>query len=423
VALSFWFLAIRCVIIYKCLNRLWDCSFLTVNRFPFFFGKTIFPWGGLLMSLKLGILTGGGDCAGLNSAIKWVTKTATDPHLAAHKGEGMEVIGIREGWKGLIEVDPSDPASMERWTTNLDELTVRTWDRQGGTILGSSRTNPFNPKIDKGQKCVENISALGLDAIVAVGGEDTLSVAHRLYGLGQKVVGIPKTIDRDLNGTDYTLGYDTALNVITEEVDRLRTTAGSHNRLFVVEVMGRHAGWLALEGGQAAGAHVILIPECPFDIQKVAHLLQKRRNAGVRYDIVIVSEGAKIKGHDEVYLSDKVDSFGHKVLGGIGESLAKQLEEITGFETRHVILSHIQRGGQPSARDRLMGRYFGIAAVDLILEEDFGRMVALREGQITSVSLKQAIEKLYVVDVDKYYDSERYNGQRSSLLPWSKQHS
>ncbi|MDR2455979.1 MAG: 6-phosphofructokinase, partial [Deltaproteobacteria bacterium] len=202
------------------------------------------------MTLRIGILTGGGDCAGLNSAMKWVTKTALDPNLAALKGVSMEVVGIKEGWKGLIEVDPSNSDSMAKWTTSLDELVVRTWDRQGGTILGSSRTNPFNPKIDKGQKCVENIAAMGLDAIVAIGGEDTLSVAHRLWGLGQKVVGIPKTIDKDLSGTDYTLGYDTALNVIIEEVDRLRTTAGSHNRLFVVEVMGRHAGWLALEGGQ-----------------------------------------------------------------------------------------------------------------------------------------------------------------------------
>jgi 6-phosphofructokinase 1 len=233
-------------------------------------------------------------------------------------------------------------------------------------------------------------------------------------------VGIPKTIDKDLSGTDYTLGYDSALNVITEEVDRLRTTAGSHNRLFVVEVMGRHAGWLALEGGQAAGAHVILIPECDFEVERVVQLLQKRRAAGVRYDIVVVSEGAKPKGGGEVYLSEHVDSFGHRVLGGIGESLSKQLEKMTGFETRHVILSHIQRGGNPSARDRLMGRYFGIAAVDLILEEDFGRMVSFRDGHITSVSLKQAIEKLNTVEVGKHYDPHRYNGRRSSLVPGSK---
>jgi 6-phosphofructokinase 1 len=369
------------------------------------------------MTLKIGVLTGGGDCAGLNSAIKWVTKTAIDPNLAAHRGESMEVLGLREGWKGLIEIDPGDPESLAKWSVPLDELVVRTWDRQGGTILGSSRTNPFSPKINMGQKCVDNIRDLDLFALVAIGGEDTLSVAHKLYNLGQKVVGIPKTIDRDLSATDYTLGYDTALNVIVEEVDRLRTTAGSHNRLFVVEVMGRHAGWLALEGGQAAGAHVILIPELDFEVERVAELLEKRRRAGVRYDIVVVSEGAKIRGQEEVYLSDKVDSFGHKVLGGIGETLAKRLEDLTGFETRHVTLSHIQRGGQPSARDRLMGRYFGIAAVDLILEEDFGRMVALRDGQIASVSLKKAIEKLHLVDVDKLYDPTRYNGRRSSLIP------
>jgi 6-phosphofructokinase 1 len=375
-----------------------------------------------IMVRRIGVLTGGGDCAGLNSAIKWVTKTATDPNLAVHSGQSLEVIGIREGWRGLIEVEPNDSDSLAKWTTALDELVVRTWDRQGGTILGSSRTNPFNQTINKSQKCVENIQALGLDAVVAIGGEDTLSVAYKLYhDLGQKVVGIPKTIDRDLNGTDYTLGYDTALNVIIEEVDRLRTTAGSHNRLFVVEVMGRHAGWLALEGGQASGAHVILIPEYAFEVEKVAALLEKRRAAGVRYDIVVVSEGAKIKGQEEVYISDKVDSFGHKVLGGIGETLAKKLEELTGFETRHVVLSHIQRGGNPSARDRLMGRYFGIAAVDLILEQDFGRMVAYREGHITSVSLKQAIERLNLVEVDKYYDPARYNGRRSSMLPWSRQ--
>ncbi|MDR2352562.1 MAG: ATP-dependent 6-phosphofructokinase [Deltaproteobacteria bacterium] len=369
------------------------------------------------MRHKIGILTGGGDCAGLNSAIKWVTKTALDPNLAQSRGLEIEVLGIKDGWKGLIEVNPEDPESVKRWVQPLDELYVRTWDRYGGTNLGTSRTNPFNPKNDQSQRCIENIGGLGLTAIVAIGGEDTLSVAHKLHNLGQKVVGIPKTIDRDLNATDYTLGYDTAVNVITEEVDRLRTTAGSHNRLFVVEVMGRHAGWLALEGGQAAGAHIILIPEYDFDISKVAELLIRRRNSGVRYDIVVVSEGAKVRGQEEIYISEKTDGFGHKVLGGIAGTLAKELEKLTSYETRHVILSHIQRGGQPSSRDRLMGRYFGIAAVDLILEEDFGRMVAYKNGEIASVPLKQAIEKLYVVDVDRYYDIERYNGRRSSLVP------
>jgi 6-phosphofructokinase 1 len=370
------------------------------------------------MALKIGVLTGGGDCAGLNSAVKWVTKTATDPHLSAYRGEALEVVGIREGWRGLVEVNPGDPESLARWTMPLDELVVRTWDRHGGTALGSSRTNPFNPAKDRSGRCLDNIRGLGLYALVAIGGEDTLSVALKLHKLGQKVVGIPKTIDRDLNATEYTLGYDTALNVITEEVDRLRTTAGSHCRLFVVEVMGRHAGWLALEGGAATGAHVILIPEYEVEVDRVAELLKARRQAGVRYDIVVVSEGSKIKGRGEIYLSEKEDGFGHKILGGVGDYLAKQLEAATGYETRHVVLSHIQRGGQPSARDRLMGREFGIAAVDLILEEGFGRMVALRGGRITSVPLEEALEKLFVVDVKTLYDPIRYTGRRSSLLPY-----
>jgi 6-phosphofructokinase 1 len=297
---------------------------------------------------------------------------------------------------------------------------VRTWDRHGGTNLGSSRTNPFNPKKDQSERCIANMRALGLHALVAIGGEDTLSVALKLHNLGYKVVGIPKTIDRDLSATDYTLGYDTALNVITEEVDRLRTTAGSHSRLFVVEVMGRHAGWLALEGGEATGAHIILIPEYEFEVARVADLLEKRRLAGVCYDIVVVSEGAKIKGQGELYLSDKEDGFGHKMLGGIGDYLAKQLETATGYETRHVVLSHIQRGGQPSARDRLMGRNFGIAAVDMILKEEFGRMGSLREGRVTSVPLQEALAELFLVDVEALYDPLRYRGRRSSLLPRAK---
>ena len=367
------------------------------------------------MTMRIGVLTGGGDCAGLNSAIKWVTKTALDPLLAAKRSEAFEVLGIVNGWQGLVEVDPGDPASVKKWVVPLDELVVRTWDRAGGTNLGTSRTNPFNPKNDRSARALENLAGLKIDALIAIGGEDTLSVAHKLHGLGVKVVGIPKTIDRDLSATDYTLGYDSALNVIAEEVDKLRTTAGSHSRIFVVETMGRNAGWLALEGGQAAGAHVILIPEWDFDLDKVCALLSRRRAAGVRYDIVVVSEGAKVRGEEEVYLSDKADGFGHKVLGGIARFVSKEIEKRTSFETRYVVLSHLQRGGPPSAMDRLMGRRYGIAAVDLILEEDFGRMVALREGRITSVPLKQAVEKLYTVDVGRYYDTERYNGLRSAL--------
>lgn len=368
------------------------------------------------MPERIGVLTGGGDCAGLNSAIKWVTKTALDPLLAAKRNMEFEVLGIRDGWRGLVDVDPNDPVSMERWICPLNELLVRTWDRHGGTNLGSSRTNPFEPGNDQSEKVMKNLEALGIDYLVAIGGDDTLGVAHQLHTIGVKVVGIPKTIDRDLNGTDYTLGYDTALNVIADDVDKLRTTAGSHGRIFVVETMGRHAGWLALEGGEAAGAHVILIPEWDFEMERVAALLRLRREAGVRYDIVVVSEGAKSRGGDEVYLSDKTDGFGHKVLGGIGRTVAKAVAQITGYETRHVVLSHLQRGGPPSAMDRLMGRHFGIAAVDLILNEDFGRMVAWLQGRIASVPLKVAIEELRVVDIENQYDTERYNGRRSSLL-------
>ena len=345
-----------------------------------------------------------------------MTKTAVDPLLAARRQALFEVIGIRDGWRGLVEVDPEVPESLARWTMPLNELIVRTWDRLGGTNLGTSRTNPFNPNNDQSQKVMDNIKGLGLEALVAIGGEDTLSVAHKLHNLGVKVVGVPKTIDRDLSGTDYTLGYDSALNVIVEEVDRLRTTAGSHSRIFVVETMGRHAGWLALEGGEAAGALVILIPEYDFDMEVVCDLLRRRREAGVRYDVVVVSEGAKVRGDQEVYLNDKEDGFGHKVLGGIGRTVAKETGKRTGYETRHVVLSHLQRGGQPSAYDRLMGRRFGIAAVDMILNEDFGRMVALRQGEITSVPLRLAVGSLLTVDVATMYDTERYNGTRSSLL-------
>ncbi|MBF0531294.1 MAG: 6-phosphofructokinase, partial [Deltaproteobacteria bacterium] len=196
--------------------------------------------------LRIGVLTGGGDCAGLNCAVAWVTRTAMDPLLAAKRGKTLQVIGLKDGWKGILEVDPKDPDSVAQWTMPLDELVVRTWDRMGGTNLGSSRTNPFNPKNDQSKKLLDNMRDLKLDALVAIGGEDTLGAAYKLHQIGGKVVGIPKTIDRDLNGTDYTLGYDTSINVIVEEIDRLRTTAGSHSRIFVVECMGRHAGWLSL---------------------------------------------------------------------------------------------------------------------------------------------------------------------------------
>jgi len=367
------------------------------------------------MEIKIAILTGGGDSPGLNGAIKWVTKSALDPRLVAKRSVSFTAVGIVDGWKGLIEVDPDDPKSRDKYLRHLDEEIVRTWDRYGGTNLGTSRTNPFNPKNDRSEKLINNIRKLGIDVVVALGGEDTLGVAYKLYKLGVKTVGIPKTIDNDLTGTDYSLGFDTAVNVIMEEIDRLRTTAGSHGRIFVVETMGRHAGWLALYGGECSGAYIILIPECPFDMDRVCELLRERRGREINYSIIVISEGAKPIGQNEFVRDDVVDEFGHRSLGGIANHVANEIERKTGFESRHLILSHLQRGGSPSAYDRLMARRFGIAAVDMIINEDFGRMVNLMKGEISSIPLKEIIDKLKLVDVDKYYDDERYNGRRSIL--------
>jgi 6-phosphofructokinase 1 len=363
---------------------------------------------------RIGVLTGGGDCAGLNSAIKWVAKTALDDRLQRVRKIQYEVIGIRDGWKGLVQPEGDDDAHAPRICTLTEEM-VRTWDRYGGTNLGTSRTNPYDPKNNRSKIVLENIERYHLDFLVAIGGEDTLGVGYKLFLEGVKVVGIPKTIDKDLSETDYTLGFETAVNVITEEIDRLRTTAGSHRRIFVVETMGRHAGWLALEGGESSGAYIILIPEYNFEIEKVNALLMEGRRKGARYEIIVVAEGAKPVGYSEIVREEGVDSFGHKTLGGIGEFVAKWISQLTKIETRSISLSHLQRGGVPCAYDRRMGRYFGIAAVDLIVKEAFGRMVSYRNGQITSVPLQEVIGRLNLVDVRTQYDTERYNGRRTIL--------
>ncbi len=363
---------------------------------------------------RIGVLTGGGDCAGLNPAIKWVVKTALDDRLQKSRRIQYEIVGVRDGWKGLVHPDADEEAPASRIVVLTEEM-VRTWDRHGGTNLGTSRTNPYDPKNDQSAVVLENIERLHLDHLIAIGGEDTLGVAYKLFRQGVKVVGIPKTIDRDLSGTDYTLGFETALNVITEEVDRLRTTAGSHRRIFVVETMGRHAGWLALEGGESSGAYIILIPEYDFNIARVNDLVTEGRRKGARYEIIVVAEGAKPSGASLVEKEETVDSFGHKTLGGIGEYLAKEISTSTHIETRSVTLSHLQRGGVPCAYDRRMGRYFGIAAVDLIVKGDFGKMVSYRNGLITAVPLEEAIGKLNLVDVRFQYDTERYNGRRTIL--------
>ncbi len=366
--------------------------------------------------MKIGILTGGGDCPGLNPAIKWVVKTALDSRLSLERRMRFDVVGIRDGWKGLCESFIVSEEDYRRYVWPLNEEVVRTWDRYGGTMLGTSRTNPFNPKKDRTEELLYNIKHLGIDCLVAIGGEDTLGVAFRLHRMGIRTVGIPKTIDKDLVGTEYTLGFESAVQVITEEIDRLRTTAGSHRRIFVVETMGRHSGWLALEGGESSGAYIILIPEHDFEIARVNELLIEGRERGARYDIVVVSEGAKPRGMDVFTTGREVDSFGHMALGGIGEYLADSIEKGTGIETRSIVLSHLQRGGAPCAYDRRMGRYFGIAAVDLIVRGDFGKMVSYRNGRITSVPLEEVVGRVNTVDVKTYYDIERYNGRRTLLL-------
>jgi ATP-dependent phosphofructokinase / diphosphate-dependent phosphofructokinase len=363
---------------------------------------------------KIAVLTGGGDCAGLNSALKWVVKTAMDTRLVNERGIRYEVLGIRDGFKGLSVPEPLG-ISAEEHVAHLDEEIVRTWDRTGGTMLGTSRYSPYDPQYNTADLVIKNIREMGLEALIVLGGDGTLSIASRLSQAGVNVIGIPKTIDKDLAETEYTLGFDTALNVITEEVDRLRTTAGSHKRIFVVETMGRTAGWLALEGGEACGAYITLIPEYDFSFEKVNQLLLEGKKKGARYEILLVAEGAKPLGGTEIVQKEGIDAFGHKDLGGIGAYVADEIMRITGLETRSIVLSHLQRGGSPSAYDRRMGRHFGIAAVELIVRENYGQMVCYREGRITTTPLKDIIGKLRRVDVKTLYDTERYGGRRSVL--------
>jgi ATP-dependent phosphofructokinase / diphosphate-dependent phosphofructokinase len=363
---------------------------------------------------RIGLLTGGGDCAGLNSALKWVVKTALDERLARDRGIHFEVWGIRDGFKGLACENPLKPDPDEH-IIKLDEEIVRTWDRYGGTMLGTSRYSPYDIKHQKSDLVIKNIEKLGLEVLIVIGGNGTLSIASRLSQAGVNVIGIPKTIDHDLPETDYTLGFDTALNVIVEEVDRLRTTAGSHKRIFVIETMGRNAGWLALEGGEACGAYMTLIPEYDFDFARVNELIMEGKRKGARYEIILASEGAKPKNSQQIVKSSELDGFGQKALGGIAEYVASEIHNTTGLECRSIILSHLQRGGSPSALDRKMGRYFGIAAVEMAVMGTYGHMVTHKNGVITSHSLKDIIGRLNLVDTKTQYDSDRYGGRRSVL--------
>ncbi|MCM8790306.1 MAG: 6-phosphofructokinase [Candidatus Omnitrophica bacterium] len=335
---------------------------------------------------KVGVLTGGGDCPGLNAVIRAVVRKAFQNNI--------NVIGIKNGWKGLIEID----------TMDLDISSVSGILPKGGTILGTSRTNPYK-SAENVQKVIDNYKKLNLDALIAIGGEDTLGVANKLHQekKGLNIVGVPKTIDNDLNATDYTFGFDTAVNIATEAIDRLHTTAESHHRIMVVEVMGRHAGWIAIHSGLASGADVILIPEVRIDLDEVCDILKKRKERGKSFSIVVVAEGAEFKAGQVVLKEEKLDAFGHVRLGGIGEILANEIEKRTGFETRTTVLGHIQRGGTPSAFDRFLATRFGVKAMELVINKKFGYMASLKGTEVTEVPIQEAVGKLKTVD-PKLYD-------------------
>jgi phosphofructokinase-like protein len=328
--------------------------------------------------MKIGVLTGGGDCPGLNAVIRAVVRKGN-----FHYGD--EFLGFMEGWRGLLE-DKTMPLDLETVSGILP---------RGGTILRTSRTNPAKRE-DGLARCMRILKQHGCEALIAIGGDDTLSVAQKLFALGMKVVGVPKTIDNDLAGTDFTFGFDTAVNVATNAIDRVHTTAEAHNRVIVVEVMGRDSGWIAAYSGIGGGADVILVPEIPFDIDQVAEIIRQRHERGRYFSIVVAAEGAKFaggtEGHGAPVLQEAGrDEFGHVRLGGIGESLAREIEKRTGFETRSVVLGHIQRGGSPSAFDRVLATRYGLGAIDMVHRGKFGQMAALRGNKIISIPLAEAI--------------------------------
>ena len=342
--------------------------------------------------MKVGVLTGGGDCPGLNAVIRAVVR----------KGErtyGAEFVGFRDGWRGVIE-GLTMPLDVERCRGILP---------RGGTILGSSRTNPY--KVEKGpERARQTLADLGIDALVAIGGEDTLGVAHKLHGEGVAVVGVPKTIDNDLSATEVTFGFHTAVQIAVDAIDRLHTTAESHDRVLVCEVMGRHAGWIATYAAIAGGAAEVLVPEREFDIDQVCTDLKRRHEKGRYASIVVVAEGAKPKAGTMVLTSGEVDAFGHVRLGGIGQVLAEEIEKRTGFETRVTVLGHVQRGGTPTAFDRVLATRFGVAAMDAVHDGDFGTMVALQAGSIIRVPLADAVTELKTVDPGLLAVAETFYG-------------
>jgi phosphofructokinase-like protein len=337
--------------------------------------------------MRVGVLTGGGDCPGLNAVLRAVTRKGISVHQ-------HEIIGFRNGWLGPVE-DLTTPLTLD----SVEDILNR-----GGTILGSSRTNPY--KVEDG---VGRLKAVlqrhRIDALIAIGGEDTLGVAEQLFAEGVPVVGVPKTIDNDLDATDYTFGFDTAVHIATEAIDRLRTTAESHHRALVVEVMGRHAGWIALHSGLAGGANVILVPEQPFSVEKVCDWVERRFQRQYA-PIIVVAEGAVPEGGEAILATGERDAFGHVRLGGVGNWLADEISRRTGKESRAVVLGHVQRGGTPTAYDRVLATRFGLHAIDAVTDGDFGTMVALRGTEIVRVPLRDATASLKTVPVERYAEAE-----------------
>ncbi len=336
--------------------------------------------------MKIGMLTGGGDCPGLNAVIRAIVRKGTFTYED-------EFVGFLEGWRGL----------MENMSMPLDLDSVAGILPRGGTILRTSRTNPAK-RPDGIERCIATLEKNQIQALIAIGGDDTLSVAQKLHERGIRVVGIPKTIDNDLGGTDYTFGFDTACNIVCEALDRVHTTAEAHNRVMVVEVMGRDAGWIAVYSGIGGGADVILIPERPFDVEKVADSIRQRHERGRYFSIIVVAEGARFSsdpGQGAPILQDMgKDEFGHAKLGGIANILAREIEKRTGYETRAVVLGHIQRGGSPSAFDRVLATRYGLGAIDMVHRGEFGSMAALRANKIVSIPLTEAVSRNRVVDDD-----------------------
>ncbi len=345
--------------------------------------------------MNVGILTGGGDCPGLNAVIRAVVRVGRARYGHAH-------VGLRNGWRGLLE----------QTTIPLDLDAVSGILPRGGTILGTSRTNPFKDPAG-GDACAASFRTLGLDALVAIGGEDTLGVAARLTeGHGVPCVGVPKTIDNDLDGTDYTFGFATAVQIATDAIDRLHSTAESHNRVIVVEVMGRHVGWIATYAGLAGGADAILIPEVPRGLDEVCDAIQARHRRGKNFSIVVVSEGFELEGEDDGGGGGELDDFGHRQLAktGVGEQIAAGIRTRTGFDTRVVVLGHIQRGGTPTAYDRILATRFGVHAAGLVAQRRFGRMVALRGDDIVDIPIAEGVAKLKAVPAERFAVAEPFFG-------------